>query len=223
MKSQSLKPRSELLSGMRLGLVLQLSIGPVSLSVFNNAGSYGFSVGLLTALGVLTIDALYAFLAGCGISSFMNTPRAKVITRVVGCAVLLLLGVNSILHAFSMSLFPRIGFLAEMGAGSAYLQGALLAASAPMGILFFAGLFASEAAERSLSRWELFQFGAGIILTRVLFLSGLALLGSLVVSFLSEFYIRILNGAVGLFLIYVGIKVGLGKRKAHKIPNARPE
>ncbi|MNH41521.1 LysE type translocator [compost metagenome] len=83
----------------------------------------------------------------------------------------------------------------------------MLTASNPLTIIFWGGVFSAEAASKKLSRLQLFWFGMGCVLATVMFLSGIAVLGSMANTFLPEKAIQVLNAAVGLVLIAFGIKL----------------
>jgi threonine/homoserine/homoserine lactone efflux protein len=92
--------------GFRFGIILQLSVGPVCLFVFNTAGEYGFLAGLTAVMAVALVDALYISLAGMGIASVIQKKRIQRVIRVFGFLVLLLFGVSTILGALGLTLFP---------------------------------------------------------------------------------------------------------------------
>ncbi|HVM62061.1 MAG TPA: LysE family transporter [Verrucomicrobiae bacterium] len=69
------------LAGILCGFVVSVPVGPVNLTVINQALRRGFSAGLLMGLGAICADAVYASLALWGHSSILMTPRIFGIPR----------------------------------------------------------------------------------------------------------------------------------------------
>ncbi|USG67055.1 LysE family translocator [Brevibacillus ruminantium] len=70
-----------IVEGLLFGFVLQLSIGPVCLSVWQRSLTAGFWQAWLMILGVATVDAAYMMAALWGIGRFLENP-------VVGAALI---------------------------------------------------------------------------------------------------------------------------------------
>jgi len=70
-----------LLAGVLCGLVVSVPVGPVNLTVINQALRRGFSAGFLMGLGAICADAVYASLVLWGHSSILMTPRIFGIPR----------------------------------------------------------------------------------------------------------------------------------------------
>lgn len=69
------------LAGIVCGLVVSVPVGPVNLTVINQALRRGFRAGLLMGLGAICADSLYASLVLWGHSSILQTPRICGISR----------------------------------------------------------------------------------------------------------------------------------------------
>lgn len=195
--------------GFRFGMMLQFSVGPVCLLVFRTAGSYGLWAGLLVAAAAAVVDAAYLLLAGTGAATLLRRSSVRRAARVFGFLVLILFGVKTVLSAFGNSSLPETRLLSEATPESIFLQGLVATGSNPLTILFWSGVFASEAAKRE--RGELFRFGVGCVLSTVCFLSVVAGAGCLIRSFLPAACIAGLNIAVGILLVVFGVKLLLNR------------
>jgi threonine/homoserine/homoserine lactone efflux protein len=195
--------------GFRFGMMLQFSVGPICLLVFRTAGSYGLWAGLLVAAAAAVVDAAYITLAGTGAAALLRSPAVRRAARIFGFLILVLFGAKSILSALGGSSLPEVRLLSETNPGSVFLQGLVATGSNPLTILFWSGVFASEAAKRE--RGDLFRFGFGCVLSTVCFLSAVAGAGCLARSFLPAAAVAGLNIAVGLLLILFGVKLLLDR------------
>jgi threonine/homoserine/homoserine lactone efflux protein len=69
------------LAGIVCGLVVSVPVGPVNLTVINQALRRGFGAALLIGLGAVCADSIYASLALWGHSSILQTPRIYGVPR----------------------------------------------------------------------------------------------------------------------------------------------
>ncbi len=195
--------------GFRFGMMLQFSVGPVCLLVFRTAGSHGLWAGLLVAAAAAIVDAAYLLLAGTGAAALLRRGTIRRAARIFGFLVLVLFGAKTVLSAFGSASLPETQLLSGTTSGSIFLQGLVVTGSNPLTILFWSGVFASEAAKRE--HGELFRFGVGCVLSTVCFLSAVAGTGCLIRSFLPAACIAGLNIAVGLLLVLFGVKLLLDR------------
>jgi threonine/homoserine/homoserine lactone efflux protein len=200
------KGLSMIWKGFRFGMLLQLAVGPMCLLVFTTATAQGLFVGLSLVMAIALIDALYITLAGFGIAAFIGREGVKVVVKIFGGIVLILFGLTTILGIFHITILPDIKLFRQLTYHNLFLQGLILTASNPLTIIFWSGVFSSQVVERKLSKRQLFFFGLGCVLATLFFLSGVAILGSCISGFLPEIIIQLLNGAVGIVLIFFGIK-----------------
>lgn len=95
-----------MIAGIVCGLVVSVPVGPVNLTVINQALRRGFSAGFLMGLGAICADALYASLVLWGHSSILETPRIFGIARrnivlgvrVAALVVIAVLGVRYLMY-----------------------------------------------------------------------------------------------------------------------------
>lgn len=202
-----------LFKGFKFGMLLQLSVGPICLYIFQTASEIGLLQALAGVLGVVCMDALFIAAAVFGISKFIESKKVLPLLRIFGALVLLLFGLHVILSVFYIHLLPGFTFDGA-NSRSSFLYALILTASNPLTILFWAGVFSSKVAEERLPRNSVAAYGLGAALSTLLFLSFVAFLGSLVTALLPSVVIRILNAAVGALLIGFGVKTLL-KKKEH--------
>src|SRR5271170_4652127 len=70
-----------MIAGFVCGLVVSVPVGPVNLTVINQALRRGFGAAFLMGLGAIFAEALYASLMLWGHSSILQTPRVFGISR----------------------------------------------------------------------------------------------------------------------------------------------
>ncbi|HCU07742.1 MAG TPA: lysine transporter LysE [Clostridiales bacterium] len=196
-----------IVNGIRFGILLQMAIGPMCLMTFNTAMSQGFARGMVVVAAIAVVDILYMTLAGLGVAQLMKNSRIQRGIRFFGSIVLILFGLNILLGALGYSLLPGISLFGESQSSSLFLRCAFLTASNPLTIVFFSGIFSSQVAENQYQARELIVFGVGVMLATGIFLTGVAALGTMLSGFIPDTAVSVMNGAVGLFLIYFGLKM----------------
>lgn len=197
--------------GLRFGMLLQLSIGPVFVLVLQTAVGGGFLAAEGAVLGTVLIDAVYIAAAIFGLGTFINrSKRVRRALQFVGAGVLILFGLITVLGGFGISVLPKLG-LSNAQAGSAFLKGLLLTLSSPLTIVFWAGVFAAKMGEEQLEQSQALLFGTGAILSTLLFLTLVATLGGTLGAFVSGTLMNTLNVLVGLLLIGFGIRTAVKK------------
>ncbi len=207
-----------ILQGLRFGMLLQLSIGPVFVLVLQTAVGGGFFAAEGAVLGAALIDAVYIAAAIWGLGALINRSEGLGrALRLIGAGVLILFGLITVLGAFKISILPRLGFSPDAQAGNAFFKALLLTLSSPLTIVFWAGVFAAKMGEERMEQKQAFLFGAGAVLSTLLFLTLIALLGGTLGAFISGMLMDALNILVGMLLI------GFGIRTAVKSPRVRAE
>ena len=87
--------------GLRLGIILQLSIGPVCLFILQTAIARGITEALKAVLAVVLVDAFYILLALYGLGTCLkNYPGIQKKLRYCGAAVLLYFAVTALADVF---------------------------------------------------------------------------------------------------------------------------
>lgn len=201
-----------LLKGFRLGMLLQIAVGPVCLFIFQTAAISGFLPAEGGVIAVVLVDALFIFAALLGIGALIEKrPGLKTALKYAGAVVLVLFGFNLVVSTFWTGFLPGFGLSDTAGAGSAFLRAALITLSSPLTILFWAGVFSQRAAEQAMGRRGMALYGLGAVLSTLAFLSAIAALGGLSHTFLSAIVVQILNLLVGLVLIGFGLRTAIKK------------
>lgn len=203
------------LKGLKFGMILQFAVGPMCLMVFNMSTTYGFVYGLYLVFAIALIDALYIALSCVGVAAIINRERVKATVKLVGCLVLVLFGANTISGIFDLSFLPHISLLSNASSENIFVQGLLLTASNPLTIVFWSGMFSTQMIENKWNKKQLFFFAVGCVMATIIFLTVVAILGSILSSFLPHIIINFLNVAVGIVLIFFGIRL-LCKRDRDK-------
>ena len=147
--------------GLRLGLLLQLAVGPVCLMVFNTAGTFGFARGALAAFAVTLVDGLYILLAGAGVSASLRNKRVQRHIKVFGALVLFAFGLDILSSALGAPLLPQVRLFQGAEPGGAFLKALVLTASNPLTIVFWGGVFSTAVASKNMNRGQLALFGLG--------------------------------------------------------------
>jgi threonine/homoserine/homoserine lactone efflux protein len=198
-------------SGFSLGMILQLSIGPVCLYVFKSAAEKGFFYSELIIIGVFLIDAFYIFWAIFGISTFLKNEKTKIILKIIGFIILLFFGINIILSEITkMNLIPSINII-NKNLNNPFLNGLLLTLSNPLTIICWIGIFSAKIIEKNYSKNEVVIYGFGALIPTIIFLSTVVIIGIIIKTFLPQIIISSLNILVGLIIIYFSFKTLLKK------------
>jgi threonine/homoserine/homoserine lactone efflux protein len=143
----------------------------------------------------------------------MKNIQIQRMIKLFGCAVLMLFGISMITGALGINLLPRFLLLSAQSQENFFLKGLLLTASNPLTILFWSGVFSTQVIQHKLNKLQLFYFGLGCILSTLSFLSIIALLGTIVSSFLPQNIMTGMNIVVGVLLILFGLKLLISRRK----------
>lgn len=193
--------------GFKFGMLLQLAIGPICIFIFQAATTNGFLVAEVGVLGVALIDALYILASIIGIGALIErNALVKVGLKYFGATILVLFGISNILNNFEINFMPDLHLQDTQNSYNMFAQAAILTLSNPLTILFWAGAFSSKIAEENFHRADMFLFGFGAIIATLFFMTFVVLIGSITKTFLPVIIIKMLNGVVGMVLIYFGIK-----------------
>jgi putative LysE/RhtB family amino acid efflux pump len=131
--------------GFGLGFFVALQLGPMSLFLIRSTLRGGVRIGLAIGAGIALIDAVYAAAGAAGAAPFLAIGPLRLALGVAGAAVLLWLGVRTVVTAFRV----RSGLeVAADVASPRRAFGAALAgtASNPATIASWAAIFAAAAA-----------------------------------------------------------------------------
>ena len=131
---------SELVIGFGLGFFVAAQLGPLSLLAIRSTLRSGVSIGLAIGAGVAVIDTLYAAAGAAGAAGLLEIEPLRVAFGLTGAAVLVYLGVRTLVSAFRVRLGGEIP--AEVGTPRRAFATALGAtASNPLTIASWAAIF----------------------------------------------------------------------------------
>ena len=196
-------------SGLRFGMLLQIAIGPMCLMVFNTAKNAGFKVAMALVLAISLVDAFYIILAAFGVSKVLEGDRARLAVKVIGSAVLIVFGLNIILNVFGINIIPGLDL--KPTSANIFVQGLVMTLSNPLTIVFWGGVLTSKLIEDKMTKNELAVFSTGLVSATVFFMTGVAVLGTVLSSFIPASVSNILNLIVGALIIGFGVRMALRK------------
>lgn len=192
--------------GFRLGMILQLAIGPVCLFIFQTSVNAGFFNALLGVLGVVLVDGFFILAAILGLGALLEKNRAlKSKLGYLGGGILIIFGLSTVANIFGMVIVPSFS-LATKTTSNILLKTILMTLSNPLTIIFWAGVFTASLESENLNSKKAYAFGLGAVSATLIFLSFIALLGSSLSLLISDHLLNALNFCTGLFLIGFGIK-----------------
>ena len=199
------------LDGLKFGMLLQLAVGPMCLMVFNTAKNVGFLVALTLVLAIALVDAFYIILASLGVSKILDKPNIKKAFKIIGSLVLIIFGINIILNVFNINIIPGLNL--KPTSSNIFIQGLILTLSNPITIVFWGSVLTTKIIEDKLNKKELSVFSTGLVSSTLIFLTFVAVLGTMLSSFMPENISNIMNIIVGILIIFFGIKMLLKKEK----------
>jgi threonine/homoserine/homoserine lactone efflux protein len=188
-------------------MLLQIAVGPVCLFIFGTSVENGFWQAMQGVAAVTLVDSLFIIGAILGMAAILEKKEgAKTFFKYFGASILILFGLQTLLGVFGLSILPAINLFRSVSSGSAFPKVLLLTLSNPLTIMFWAGVFSSKIVEDGLGRKEMSLFGAGAVLSTLLFMTFVSALGSVAGIFIPEAAMSVLNGLVGLILIGFGLR-----------------
>ncbi|NGO40555.1 LysE family transporter [Limisphaera ngatamarikiensis] len=95
------------LTGWISGLLLSIPVGPVNLTIMNEAARWGFRRGWFIGLGAACMEVIYCGLAFAGVSSFFGQPLVESFMEVFSFLFLVFLGLKFLLTR-SVETAPRV-------------------------------------------------------------------------------------------------------------------
>ena len=199
------------LDGLKFGMLLQLAVGPMCLMVFNTAKNVGFLVALTLVLAIALVDAFYIILASLGVSKILDKPKIKKAFKIIGSFVLIIFGANIILNVFNINIIPGLNL--KPTSSNIFIQGLILTLSNPITIVFWGSVLTTKIIEDKLNKKELTVFSLGLVSSTLIFLTFVAVLGTMLSSFIPENVSKIMNIIVGILIIFFGIKMLFKKEK----------
>lgn len=200
-----------LLEGIKFGLLLQFAVGPICLFIFNEANNKGFLSAQSAVISVVIVDFLFVFLAIMGITSIFNSKKRIKQLKLFGSFILFLFGINIILNTINVNLIPQ--FSKSYSYSNSFLTGLILTGSNPLTILFWSGIFSIKLNNAKYKKYEVYQFGFGAVFATLIFLTIIAIMGTITSNYVPEKIIKMFNLIVGIVFIIFSIKLFINKKQ----------
>jgi threonine/homoserine/homoserine lactone efflux protein len=86
-----------LLAGFIAGFVVSVPVGPVNLTVINQALRRGFGTAFLVGIGAMCAETVYASLMLWGHASILDAPRVVRVMRIIAVMVIAAMGIRYLL------------------------------------------------------------------------------------------------------------------------------
>ena len=190
-----------LYKGFSFGMLLQIAIGPVCIFIFQSAVAMGFVPAFKGVLGVAVTDGSEIILAILGTAAILDrNPKLKKFFSIFSGFIVLFFGCNTIVSAFSSTLFTAV--LSE----NMFVAAIALAASNPLTILFWAGVFSARISSGDMTNQDMWVFGAGCVLSTIILLTGVAFAGNLTAISIPDSFINVLNIISGAAISAFAVK-----------------
>lgn len=193
------------LKGLKFGMLLQIAIGPVCLMAFNASSTYGFLTTVPFILAVTLVDAAFVAFSCTSVAVLINKAKVKKVIKIIGSAVLILFGAYIIITFLGVQI-PELIKLNNLSAKNLFVQGIIITIANPLTIVFWSGVFAAQIAQNNWGKNQIALFASGCVASTLIFLTLIAVLGSITKSFLPQEFIKVLNIAVGIAVIIFGIR-----------------
>ncbi|CAF1883984.1 LysE family transporter [Bacillus subtilis] len=132
---------SSILSYILLGISLSAPVGPINVAQIKKGLANGFLSAWLVGVGAMFADVMMMLLIYFGVASFLTNSIAQLIMWLFGFVILSFLGYESVKDASK-----SIEFQSEQSLESpfkSFLSGFLIAASNPLNIIFWIGIYGS--------------------------------------------------------------------------------
>lgn len=189
-------------SGLLFGLTLQMSVGPVCLSVLFLSVSRGFKEAFKMALGVTLVDGFYIVTSFLGMSNLLKIEFLRRGVLIAGACTLIYFGISTILSSL------RDEKKVEVKERNSFLYGIKLTLTNPLTIIFWSGILGTLIAGGELvGISNIFAYSIGCIASTILFLGLISIGGGYASRLLKPNVIKIMNAGVGLYLIYFGMNM----------------
>jgi putative LysE/RhtB family amino acid efflux pump len=130
--------------GFGLGFFVALQLGPLSLYLIRSTLRAGLAVGLAIAGGIAVIDLAYAALGAAGAAPLLAIGSLEIVLGLLGAAVLVFLGVRTLLSAFRIRLGTDEG--EALTPKRAFVTALSATASNPLTIASWAAIFSAASA-----------------------------------------------------------------------------
>ncbi|WP_044022192.1 LysE family transporter [Bacillus sp. SG-1] len=191
-----------------LGLSLSAPMGPINAAQLDKGIRFGFMHAWLVGVGAMAADAIFMLLIYFGVASFIDTPIIKTFLWLFGFFVLCYTGIESIIHSS-----PEKTSTASRSESreKSFRTGFFMAASNPLNILFWLGIYGSILAKtsESASSIQLLLYSGFIFLGITIWDVTMAGIATGARKWAKPIFLQGISILSGLVLIGFGIYFGL--------------
>ncbi|MGC5327366.1 LysE family translocator [Brevibacillus sp. SYSU BS000544] len=189
--------------GLLFGMSLQLSIGPVCLTVLQLAMTEGYKKALQMVLGVTIVDALYIVAASLGMDRLLEIEQLRNLLVLLGGGLLIYFGISYLRSAGKASHHRLVK-------GNPFWYGVVLTLTNPLTILFWAGIFGALLASSHMNNVQIFSlplFSLGCVFSTLLFLSLIVYIGKTLSFLFRPAVQKIFHLLLGLVFLFFGLRM----------------
>jgi putative LysE/RhtB family amino acid efflux pump len=194
---------SVLVLGFGLGFFVAAQLGPLSLFAIRSTLRSGPAIGLAIGAGVAVIDTLYAAAGAAGAAALLEIEPLRVAFGVIGAAVLVYLGIRTLVSAFRVRLggevpeevaSPRRAFATALGA----------TASNPLTIASWAAIFTAASTAGAASGTSVAVLLLGVGLGSMTWMAILATGVSVARRWIGDRLLKVVDATAGAGLVGFG-------------------
>lgn len=203
-----------LLTGLSLGLLLAISIGPIIFAIIKQSLNNGYRGGFLFVAGVSFSDVLMVFVCNFLSSLFQSALKHQTIIGICGCLLLLTMGLYTLffkkLPSENVPITTTVAFSKSKQVGI-FFSGFFMNILNP-GVIIFWLLTTAKVANQALQTNNPLQYLLLVYLTCLLFVLSTdvlkVLLAAKIRTKLTTHNLHIFNKISGFILVAFGIALG---------------
>lgn len=189
------------LQGLLLGLMLQLSVGPVFFTVLHKSINEGFLEALKMTCAVALVDAFYICISFTTVSVLLKISYLHKIISILGTIILIYFGLTYIKNASKTS-YDSV----TKSENNSFIYGLKLTLINPLTIIFWSGTFGSLIASNKLiGLFNIITYSIGCVSATIIFLSITSISGKAIKKFIGIKALNLIDYAIGIILICFGI------------------
>ncbi len=161
-----------LVSGVKIGLLLSIFIGPIFFLLIQTSAEEGLRSGLRIGLGIWVSDMLYILLAYFGLATIrkiLESEQYPLIAGSIGGGILLIFGFTALLLPPKTPNYPGVGIeIPRSSFLSLFFKGVMVNGFNPFTGFFWLGIMSTVLVDRNFSQQEIRTFFLTTLLTIML-------------------------------------------------------
>ena len=196
-----------LLQNILLGISLAAPLGPASVAILKSGIRGGFTAAFQVAIGVVSADLTYIFVAYFGLSGFITIPLVKAVILGFGMLVLGYLGVQTLKEAFKKR---EISLTPQPVSRNLFVEGYAVNISNPLAVVWWLGVIGSILATSSTGGRNLLTLGypLTIVVGILIWHTGLSIFSHYSKKLFNSTFLRIISILSGLVLLGFALRFG---------------